>query len=143
MDDSCCSRAFDCTDSGTIAETGAASEGPADLAYQAARSAVCARSDPLPFLRQAAEAGHAAATADLAALAGSASMQAGRSGRWLRQHCEVVAIASTNPGRAEALLRDHAAEFGCDPLALFVVAGCLDGINGMRLQDLRGRACSC
>jgi hypothetical protein len=113
------------------------------IEYGLAIDAVCRRRDPLPALRRAAAAGHPAAGADLAVLGGGPPPAGATAGRWLRQHRQIVAAAVADPYRAEALLRDHVTEFGCDPIALFVVAGGLDGIHTERLSDLRARSCRC
>ena len=115
-------------------------------AYDEALAAVCRGGDPIPALRRAvgADASFAPALADLLALTGepvAAPLPTGS--RWERQHVEIVRTASADPARAEALLREHAGTYGCDPLALLVVARRVGGVDGARLTDLRGRACTC
>jgi hypothetical protein len=115
-------------------------------AYDEAVVAVCRNVDPIPALRRAvgADPTFAPAVADLSALTATPAPTALTAGsRWERQHVEIVRIAPTDPARAEALLREHAATYGCDPLALLVVARHVGGVHGDRLTDLRGTACSC
>jgi hypothetical protein len=118
----------------------------ADTAYASACAAVCAGSDPTEALRRAvaADPTHAVALADLRAWTGK-DIEDSTVGAtaWARHHLEIVRTAATDPPRAEALLRDHTAHSGCDPLALLIVTRHLDGMDGQRLSDLRGHACSC
>ena len=114
--------------------------------YAAAAAAVCTGCDPTEALRRAvaAEPDLTVAVADLRAWAGDDLPDPGPGATaWERRHLEIVACAATDPLRAEALLREHAARSGCDPLALLIVARHLDGMDGERLADLRGRACGC
>lgn len=115
-------------------------------AYTAAVAAVCGGGDPTDALRRAVDADptFTVADADLRAWIGD-DVQPRIAGAtpWERRHLEIVAIAGTDPLRAEVLLREHAARSGCDPLALLIVARNLDGLDGARLADLRGRACTC
>jgi hypothetical protein len=115
-------------------------------AYAVAVAAVCAGDDPADALRRAVAADPAAAVAaaDLWAWTGDGALPL-RPGAtaWERRHIEIVRTAASDPLRAEALLREHASISGCDPLALLVVAREIGGIDGPRLADLRGRACSC
>ena len=127
----------------TAGPGGTSADLPGNDAYGAAVAAVCQRRDPLPALRDAAAQGHPAAAADLAALTGAPARRSTTGGRWLRQHLQIVALSAQEPRRAEALLREHVTDLGCDPLALLVVARRLDGLDGARLADLRGDACSC
>lgn len=115
-------------------------------AYADAVSAVCAGTDPAEALRRAVDDDptFGVAVADLHAWVGSAvAPTVEGTTPWERRHLEIVAAASTDPLRAEALLREHAARSGCDPLALLIVARNLDGMDGARLADLRGRSCTC
>jgi hypothetical protein len=115
-------------------------------AYAAAVTAVCTGGDPTEALRRAvaADPDLAVAVADLRAWAGDDISDPGPgSTPWERRHLEIVGCAGTDALRAEALLREHAARSGCDPLALLIVARHLDGMDGDRLADLRGRACTC
>lgn len=115
-------------------------------AYTAAVAAVCTGCDPTDALRRAVAADPelAIAVADLRAWAGDDLPAPGPGATpWERRHLEIVGCAATDPVRAEALLREHAARSGCDPLALLIVARHLDGMDGDRLADLRGRACTC
>lgn len=118
----------------------------ASAAYREAVAAVCIKADPVEPLRRAvaADPTAAVAAADLRALAGEdVRVRADGATPWERRHLEIVAAAETDPLRAEALLREHAARSGCDPLALLIVARRVDGMDGDRLADLRGRACTC
>lgn len=115
-------------------------------AYAAAVAAVCTGVDPTDALREAvaADPQFSVARADLRAWAGDDVPPPGPGTTpWERRHLEIVALAAADPLRAEALLREHAARSGCDPLALLIVARRLDGMDGARLTDLRGRACTC
>ena len=115
-------------------------------AYAAAVSNVCSGCDPTDALRRAVatDPEDAIAVADLRAWAGDDIPAPGAGTTpWERRHLEIVSCAATDPARAEALLREHAARSGCDPLALLIVARHLDGMDGDRLADLRGRACTC
>lgn len=118
---------------------------PADVAYREAAVAVCHRRDPLPALRRAValDRSHAPAAADLHALADEAVPQPAPRSPWERRHVEIVRHAAADPLRAEALLREHAARDGCDPLALLVVSRAVGGVADDRLADLRGASCSC
>ena len=118
---------------------------PADVAYREAALAVCHRRNPVPALRRAValDHGHAAATADLHALTDEAVAQPAPRSPWERRHVEIVRHAAADPLRAEALLREHAAREGCDPLALLVVSRAVGGVADDRLADLRGTSCSC
>jgi hypothetical protein len=61
---------------------------------------------------------------------------------WERHHCEIVAAAvDGQAARAAALLRQHLAEVGCDPLALHIVTHALSGTG--RLDDLLDGAPTC
>jgi hypothetical protein len=65
--------------------------------------------------------------------------------RWERQHLEVVASAVDGAGdRAAALLRDHLAEVGCDPVALYAVwrSHRTAGRAGDELEDVVRTACT-
>ena len=117
---------------------------PAGVAYREAALAVCHRRDPFPALRRAValDGTHAPAAADLQALGGAAPQPAPRS-TWERCHVEIVRHAAADPLRAEALLREHAARDGCDPLALLIVSRAVGGVADDRLADLRGASCSC
>jgi hypothetical protein len=118
----------------------------ARAAYAEAVAAVCTQTDPTDALRRAiaADPNFAVAVADLRALTGEDAPPPGPGTTpWERRHLEIVAAAAIDPLRAEALLREHAARSGCDPLALLVVARHVDGMDGQRLADLRGRACTC
>jgi hypothetical protein len=114
-------------------------------AYTAAVAAVCAGTDPGEALRRAvaADPANVIAAADLAAW--TRQPDPGGAGRtsWERRHLEIVRAASTDPARAEVLLREHATTSGCDPLALVIVARTIDGLDSDRLADLRGRSCTC
>lgn len=117
-----------------------------DAAYADAVAAVCAGRDPSDALRRAvaADASCAVAVADLRAWTGADVPNLGAGATpWERRHLEIVDGAATDPMRAEALLREHAARSGCDPLALLIVARHIDGMDGQRLADLRGHACTC
>lgn len=116
-----------------------------DAAYRDAALAVCHRHDPVPALRRALDLDptHAPAAVDLEALVGEARPDLPTRSRWERRHVEIVRAAATDPRRAEVLLREHAGIAGCDPLALLIVARHIDGLDGDRLADLRGRACDC
>jgi hypothetical protein len=119
--------------------------GDAEVAYAASVAAVCAGSDPSAALRRAVDADPtwAVALADLHAWTGAEVPSPGPGATpWERRHLEIVAAAVTDPLRAEALLREHTTRSGCDPLALLIVARHMDGIDGERLADLRGRACT-
>lgn len=60
-----------------------------------------------------------------------------------RQHIEILqAAASRDALRAEAVLRDHTAEFGCDPIAVLAVATSLGSSADERLSDPRSASCS-
>lgn len=62
--------------------------------------------------------------------------------RWDRQHVEIVRAARDGDvDRAEALLRDHVREHGCDPLAVLAVLE--RASDPGRLADLRGADCRC
>ena len=113
--------------------------------YDVAVAAVCAGTDPVPALRRVVDADptFGVAVADLAALTGREVPATLTTSRWERQHVQIIRAAVTDLARAEALLREHAGAYGCDPLALLVVARRLGGIDGDRLVDLRGSACSC
>jgi len=114
--------------------------------YDAAVAAVCAGTDPTDALRRAVEADptYGVAVGDLAAVTGTDIPDVlPTASRWERQHLAVIRAAITDVARAEVLLREHAAAYGCDPVALLVVARQLGGIDGDRLVDLRGSACSC
>jgi hypothetical protein len=134
-------------------ETGRVS-GPAALPYTQALAAACAGADPVPALGRARRADPASviAATDHALLgagdapAGPVEPGAGAAGlgRWARQHVEIArALARGDVARAEALLRDHAGEFGCDPILLYELARRLGPGAGERLADLRHRACTC
>lgn len=115
-------------------------------AYAEAVSAVCTGCDPTDALRRAvaADPDLAVPVADLRAWAGDELPDPGQGATpWERRHLEIISCAKTDPGRAEALLREHAIRSGCDPVALLIVARHLDGMDGDRLADLRGRACTC
>lgn len=117
-----------------------------DDAYAAAVAAVCTGADPTDALRRAVatDPQFSVALADLGAWTGDdVPLPGPGSTPWERRHLEIVAQASVDPLRAEVLLREHAARSGCDPLALLIVARRLDGMDGMRLTDLRGSACTC
>jgi hypothetical protein len=118
---------------------------PAAVAYGEAALAVCHRADPVPALRRTIDLdpGHAAAAADLHALTGEAGSQPSPRSPWERRHVEIVRHASADPLRAEALLREHAAREGCDPVALLIVSLAVGGVADDRLADLRGASCSC
>ena len=123
-------------------KTTAASE----TAYVESVTAVCTGRDPSDALRRAVDADPtcAVAVADLRAWTGADVPAPGPGATpWERRHLEIVDAAATDPLRAEALLREHAARSGCDPLALLIVARHIDGMDGDRLADLRGRACTC
>jgi hypothetical protein len=64
-----------------------------------------------------------------------------RGARWRRQHDEIVSASGSDPERAEALLREHLAEFGCDPVATTAVQLHLGSHAGDRLRDLRCAGC--
>ncbi len=118
----------------------------ARAAFADSVAAGCAGRDPRDALRRAvaADATVAVAAADLAAWTGTdVAVQRLGATPWERRHLEIVQAAATDPSRAEALLRDHAARSGCDPLALLIVAPHVDGMDGLRLADLRGRECTC
>lgn len=115
-------------------------------AYAAAVAAVCTGCDPTDALRRAvaADPSSPVAAADLCAWAGDDVPLPGPGATpWQRRHLEIIRCAAADPLRAEALLREHAARSGCDPLALLIVSRHLDGMDGDRLADLRGRACTC
>jgi DNA-binding GntR family transcriptional regulator len=120
----------------------------AHSAYLLAMRHVCSTgTPPIHHLRDALDRDvHlAVATADLAALADNATPpalgHARRATRWERQHIEIVRAAEDGDGgRAEALLRDHVHEFGCDPIALLAVT---TRLGPQSLVDLRETHCAC
>jgi hypothetical protein len=94
--------------------------------YREAQRSAHQPDDPRPPLREAVSADpkFAIAVADLDALNGKPSTSAVTRPltTWERHHQEIVAAASGgHVPRAVALLREHLAEVGCDPLAVRVV----------------------
>jgi hypothetical protein len=94
--------------------------------YRAAQRSARPPEDPRPPLRNAVRADptFAVAVADLGALTGeepSATVTRPAT-TWERHHQEIVAAAvDGHSPRAVALLREHLAEVGCDPLAVRIV----------------------
>lgn len=124
----------------------------ADDPGQAARStveraaaAVCATGClPVDLLRAAVARDPALEVAQVHVAAPGAARRAAPTARlrWDRQHVEIVRAARLGDvDRAEALLRDHVREFGCDPLAVLAVLTQSGGPR--RLADLRGADCHC
>jgi len=114
-------------------------------AYRAAQHAVCAGRNPMSELRQvlSLDPGCVVALSDVAALEGEPRNGPAAGTKWERQHLEVVETALIDVPRAEGMLREHAIQHGCDPVALYVIAQHVDGLDGARLVDLRGSACNC
>lgn len=116
--------------------------------HRAARQACATGEPPIKDLGVAiaADKDFAAANADRAALCGAPTivdLGGSQLTRWERQHIEILqAAASRDALRAEALLRDHTAEFGCDPIAVLAVATSLGSSADERLSDPRSASCS-
>jgi len=101
--------------------------------YAAAGAACCAgdRDLVIRHLREAVAGGSIVAGADLAVLQGRGLGKAAPSaagtgsspiGRWERHHLEILrALDARDRVWALALLRDHTAEFGCDPVLVLLV----------------------
>jgi hypothetical protein len=98
--------------------------------YRVAQRSVVHRTGPDPALRRALEADptFAVAASDLLAVATSETPlvePARPATTWERHHCEIVAEAQRDVGRASGILREHLATVGCDPLAVHIVFGAL------------------
>jgi hypothetical protein len=110
--------------------------------YRAAQASVVHGDGPDPALRRALQADptFAVAACDLLALTDHRPLvEAARpSTTWERHHCEIVAEAHRDVGRASGILREHLAVVGCDPLAVYVVCAALrtTGHNGDRIADI-------
>jgi hypothetical protein len=87
------------------------------------------------------------AVADLGALTRTAGLAPGRGQMaWERHHIEVVTAAANGDAlRAAGLLREHAANIGCDPLAALIVAHLRKSTQGMtdRLPSCHPSAWPC
>jgi hypothetical protein len=97
--------------------------------YRVAQRSLLDRDAPDPALRHAlrADPTFALAASDLSALVEEAPT--GELSRpatsWERHHCEIVAEARRDVGRANGILREHLADSGCDPLAVHIVSAAL------------------
>ncbi|MGH9132666.1 MAG: hypothetical protein ACRDZZ_01920 [Ilumatobacteraceae bacterium] len=127
--------------------------------YRVAQRRVAHVDGPDRALRRALQAdpSFALAASDLDALDAldalderpSAAAAARPSTTWERHHCEIVAEAEHNVGRASGILREHLATAGCDPLAVHVVAAALreaatyDAARFADLTDLLRSAPDC
>ena len=93
--------------------------------YRTAQRGLVRHDDPDQALRQAlrADPDFAVAASDLNALTDvSPVVEAARPAtNWERHHCEIVATARLDVRRASGILREHLADVGCDPLALYIV----------------------
>lgn len=97
--------------------------------YRIAQRSLVPDDGPNAPLRKALQADptFAVAVCDLCTLVdGTPNVEPARpSTIWERHHCEVVAAAKRDVGRASGMLREHLADAGCDPLALHIVATAL------------------
>ena len=98
--------------------------------YRVAQRSLVDDAGPDPALRRALEADptFAVAASDLLAVATSETPTvepARPSTTWERHHCEIVAEAQRDVGRASGILREHLAAVGCDPLAVHIVISAL------------------
>jgi hypothetical protein len=92
--------------------------------YRTAQRGLARRDDPGQALRQAlrADPDFAVAASDLNALTDVSPVAAARPAtNWERHHCEIVGTARLDVRRASGILREHLADVGCDPLALYIV----------------------
>jgi hypothetical protein len=102
--------------------------------YRVAQRSLVHSGGPDPALRRAlaADPTFAVAASDLLAVATSeppAVEPARPSTTWERHHCEVVAEAQRDVGRAAGILREHLADVGCDPLAVHIVCRALRSVT--------------
>ena len=97
--------------------------------YRAAQVSVVRGDGPAPALRRALQADptFAVAACDLLALTDDPppAEPARPWTSWERHHCEIVAEAHRDVGRASGILREHLADVGCDPLAVHIVCAAL------------------
>jgi hypothetical protein len=113
--------------------------------YRAAQRSARPPEDPRPPLRNAVRADptFAVAVADLGALTGEepSSRLTRPATTWERHHQEIVVAATDgHSARAVALLREHLAEVGCDPLAVRTVAA---RVSDDDVSDLADQLPSC
>jgi hypothetical protein len=110
--------------------------------YRAAQGSVVRGDGPDPALRRALQADptFAVAACDLLALTDDPppAEPARPTTSWERHHCEIVAEAHRDVGRASGILREHLADVGCDPLAVHIVCAALLSTcgNGGRSADV-------
>jgi hypothetical protein len=121
--------------------------------YRTAQRSLVHSAGPDPALRRALEADptFAVAASDLLAVTSETptAEPARPSTTWERHHCEIVAEAQRDVRRASGILREHLADFGCDPLAVHIVcsalrsATCHDHARGADIADLVASMSAC